>query len=86
MPESRAFEGMFSCTHEDYPCGCGPELLTPEQAEEREREEEYFFTHVCDINSDHPTVLDDAEADQTACGPDLHDMEFEDRISGDDGW
>ncbi len=70
------------CPHEDWPCcGCGPELLTAEQVAERE-EERYWDDH--DINSDHPTVLDDAEADGDASGPDLHDLAFEDRLCGGD--
>jgi len=80
-PESRNFEAMFHCTHVEYPCcGCGPELLTPEEVAEREEAEALNEDFDC-LGYPHSAAEPDAEPD--CDGPDLHDLAFEDRLCGE---
>ena len=73
----------MSCPHEDYPCcGCDPDMLTEEQIQERLDAEEYdpFMT---DAEADADVLASAGMGtDEDYCGVDMHDIDFEDRLSG----
>lgn len=80
-----------SCGHIDWPCcGCDNEVLTGEDALERMREEDegYDLLPGEDMDGDFDSAMASAglgtDEDYGYYGPDTHDIEFEDRMCGED--